>query len=34
MVLSFLIRGQKIVEIDAIADPAHLSRLDLVLLGD
>jgi RNA polymerase sigma factor (sigma-70 family) len=34
MVLGFMIRGQKIVEIDAIADPARLSRLDLVLLGD
>jgi hypothetical protein len=34
MVLGFTIRGQKFVEIDAIADPARLSRLDLVLLGD
>jgi hypothetical protein len=34
MVLGFTIRGQKIVEIDAIADPARLSRLDLVLFGD
>jgi RNA polymerase sigma-70 factor, ECF subfamily len=34
MVLAFTIRGHKIVEIDAIADPARLSRLDVVLLGD
>ena len=34
MVLAFTIRGQNIVEIDAIADPARLSRLDVVLLGD
>ena len=34
MVLGFTSRGQKIVEIDAIADPARLNRLDLVLLDD
>jgi RNA polymerase sigma factor (sigma-70 family) len=34
MVFAFTIRGQNIVEIDAIADPARLSRLDVVLLGD
>jgi RNA polymerase sigma factor (sigma-70 family) len=34
MVLAFTIRAHKIVEIDAIADPARLSRLDVLLLGD
>jgi RNA polymerase sigma factor (sigma-70 family) len=34
MVLGFTIRGGKIVEIDAIANPERLSRLDLVLLDD
>jgi RNA polymerase sigma factor (sigma-70 family) len=34
MVLGFTIRGGKIVEIDAIADPERLSRLGLVLLHD
>jgi RNA polymerase sigma factor (sigma-70 family) len=32
MVLGFTIRGGKIVEIDAIADPARLRQLDLALL--
>jgi hypothetical protein len=34
MVLGFRISGGKIVEIDAIADPERLSRLDLALLDD
>ena len=34
MVLGFKIRGSKVVEIDAIADPPRLNRLDLVLLDD
>jgi hypothetical protein len=34
MVLGFTISGRKIIEIDAIADPERLSRLDLVLLDD
>jgi RNA polymerase sigma-70 factor (ECF subfamily) len=34
MVLSFTISGGKIVEIDAIADPARLRQLDLALLDD
>jgi hypothetical protein len=36
MVVGFTIRrgGKKIVEIDAIADPERLRRLDLVLLDD
>ena len=34
MVLGFTIRGSKIVGIDAIADPARLDRLDLVVLDD
>ena len=33
-VLGFTVRGGKIVEIDAIADPARLGRLDLALLDD
>jgi hypothetical protein len=32
MVLGFTIRGGKIVEIDAIADPARLRKLDLAVL--
>jgi hypothetical protein len=34
MVLGFTIRGGKVAEIDAIADPARLRRLDLVILDD
>jgi hypothetical protein len=34
LVLSFTIRGGKIVEIDAIADPARLHQLDLAVLDD
>jgi len=34
MVLGFTIRDGKIVEIDAIADPARLRQLDLVVLDD
>lgn len=34
MVLRFRVRGGKIVEIDAIADPARLRRLDLTVLDD
>jgi RNA polymerase sigma-70 factor, ECF subfamily len=34
MVLDFTIRGQKIVEIDAIAEPARLRQVDLVVLDD
>lgn len=34
MVLRFMIRDGKIVEIDAIADPARLRQLDLTVLGD
>jgi RNA polymerase sigma factor (sigma-70 family) len=34
MVLGFTIRGGKIVEIDAIADPARLRKLDLAVLDD
>ena len=34
MVLGFTIRSSKIVGIDAIADPARLDRLDLVVLDD
>ena len=34
MVLGFTIRSSKIVGIDAIADPARLGRLDLVVLDD
>jgi RNA polymerase sigma factor (sigma-70 family) len=34
LVLGFTIRGGKIVEIDAIADPERLSRLDLAVLDD
>ncbi len=34
MVLRFRVRGGKIVEIDAIADPARLRRLDLMVLDD
>ena len=32
MVLDFTIRGGKIVEIDAVADPERLDQLDLALL--
>jgi hypothetical protein len=28
-VMGFIVRGNKIVEIDALRDPARLSRLDL-----
>lgn len=34
LVLSLTIRHGKIVEIDAVADPAHLHQLDLAVLGD
>jgi RNA polymerase sigma factor (sigma-70 family) len=34
LVLGFTIRDGKIVEIDVVADPARLRRLDLVALGD
>ena len=34
IVLGFTIRGGKIVEIDAIADPARLRQLDLAVLND
>jgi hypothetical protein len=34
MVLSFTIRRGKIVEIDAIADPARLRQLGLAVLRD
>jgi RNA polymerase sigma-70 factor (ECF subfamily) len=34
MVLGFTIRGGKIVEIDAIADPARLRKLDMAVLDD
>jgi RNA polymerase sigma-70 factor (ECF subfamily) len=34
MVLSFTVRREKIVEIDAIADPARLRQLDLAVLAD
>ena len=34
MILGFTIRGGKIVEIDAIADPARLRQLDLTVLDD
>ena len=34
MVLGFTITGGKIVEIDAIADPARLRKLDLAVLDD
>src|SRR5215207_4589420 len=34
MVLGFTIRDGKIVEIDAIADPARLRQLDLAVLDD
>ena len=33
-VMGFTVRGGKIVEIDVIADPERLSRLDLALLDD
>ena len=33
-VMGFTLRGGKIVEIDVIADPERLSRLDLALLED
>jgi RNA polymerase sigma-70 factor (ECF subfamily) len=34
MVLRFRVRDGKIVEIDAIADPARLRQLDLTVLDD
>lgn len=34
MVLGFEVRGGKIIEIDAIADPVRLHQLDLTLLDD
>jgi hypothetical protein len=33
-VMGFTVRGGKIVAIDAIANPARLSRLDLAILDD
>jgi hypothetical protein len=33
-VLGFTITGGKIVEIEVLADPARLRRLDLAVLGD
>ena len=33
-VMGFTIRGRKIVEIDILADPARLSRLDVSVFGD
>jgi hypothetical protein len=32
--MGFTLRGGKIVEIEVIADPERLSRLDLALLDD
>ena len=32
--MGFIVRRGKIVEIDAIADPERLRRLDLAILGD
>jgi RNA polymerase sigma-70 factor (ECF subfamily) len=32
--MSFTVRGGKIVEIDVLADPERLSRLDLAVLDD
>jgi hypothetical protein len=34
MVLRYRVRGGKIFEIDAIADPARLRQLDLTVLDD
>jgi hypothetical protein len=34
MVLSFTIERGRIVEIDAIADPARLRQIDLTVLND
>jgi len=33
-VMGFTITGGKIVEIDVLADPERLRRLDLAVLGD
>lgn len=33
-VMGFIVRGNKIVEIDVLRDPARLSRLDLTILND
>ena len=33
-VMGFTVRGGKIVEIDILADPEHLVRLDLSVLDD
>jgi RNA polymerase sigma-70 factor (ECF subfamily) len=33
-VMGFTIRGGKIVEVDILADPARLSRLDVSVFGD
>lgn len=33
-VLGFTVRGGRIVELDALADPGRLARLDLTILGD
>jgi hypothetical protein len=33
-VLAFTVRGRRIVELDVVADPARLSRLDLSVLDD
>jgi RNA polymerase sigma-70 factor (ECF subfamily) len=32
--MGFTVRGGKIVEIDSLADPERLSKLDLAVLGD
>jgi hypothetical protein len=32
--MAFKIKGEKIVEIDIIADPEHLRQLDLATLDD
>jgi RNA polymerase sigma-70 factor, ECF subfamily len=32
--MGFTVRGGKLVELDVIADPERLSRLDLALLDD
>ena len=34
VVLAFTTKGDRIVEIDVVADPEHLRRLDLNVLGD
>jgi RNA polymerase sigma-70 factor (ECF subfamily) len=34
LVLAFTFRGGKVVEVDVLADPARLRRLDLAVLDD